>query len=256
MREIIGHHGRGQSNTLCHHLSSIQNLPATLLESFSGMVVGIHQLYGPKVKDLSNETVIMTVSKGKKQHHQYERSIKVTEKLLKKMGHATVLEMDPQRHDRFMALQQFLSHSYFLLIASALQQITEAQLLVNEWDELDQHMAMANRILSGNAHVYEGIAKSNIENGIIIEAINKLIEELPAEMSIADFIEKLQNWAKELLDDSFNDLNASRLEIKVIAKPVSRVRDVFLRGELSGNERVGKVMIKPKVVLGEYLKVK
>ena len=84
-------------------LTSLKKEPVKLmLENSRAEVIGCHPLFGPQLKDISGQNVILCPARGKKWMGWLKGVFKKN-----KMD---VLEATPEKHDKMMAIIQALNH--------------------------------------------------------------------------------------------------------------------------------------------------
>ncbi|WP_415912379.1 hypothetical protein [Neptuniibacter sp. QD37_11] len=246
-RSVMGHHGKGQGNTLCMHISSLHELPSNVLEGFSGMVIGAHQMYGPLVEDVSEQTVVLTVPESKKDHHLHDFAVKEAKAFFENAGHQYVTVIAPKTHDKLMSLQQFMAHSFFLLLGMVTLDCPKAE---GQW--LEHAKATAKRVLSGKAHVYEGIAKGNPYNQGVVECLNDLKRSLPESIGLQQFIHQLSETLRDYYDKALEGLDVTSKQATFISTPISRKRDE-LWSELPQSSDLASIEVEGESTLQRYL---
>lgn len=226
LRHILGISGCGQSNTLFLHHSSVHVPPAKVLDAVSGPALGIHLMYGPQVRDLSRQTAVVTVSGRKKSHHLYQMAQQWVVDSLKYMGHGQVIYLSPEIHDQIMANIQFLTHSFFLLAADIVRRSVGTP--VYHADIIPQFvrdiMEMSQRILSGDIHVYQGIALDNPSNAGLFKQWKSQLGSARDE-TLLEMIMQLIRITRGTSEMHFAKHEIGRREQRLIRTPVSRVRD-------------------------------
>ena len=110
VREISSHARPGQ---IIADVTSIKELPVELMHRYlqGATILGMHPLFGPGAKDLSNQNFVLTPTNEKER----ELARKATD-LLEKHG-ARVTTMTPREHDEIMSVVLGLAH--FITIAAA-----------------------------------------------------------------------------------------------------------------------------------------
>lgn len=227
LSNLLGISARGYSNTLFVHQTSVHCTPATVLDSASGVSLGLHLLHGPMATDAMNQTAIITASDKQKSHNRYKSAENFLKALLSTMGYlpGRIFVMSPERHDRIMANIQFLTHSMVLILNKALKG-TDPQ---NGSDCISESKTaytlrnMARRMGAQPSHVYRGIARGNAFNLDVIERLKhinitdsnnwlseaihqfgKIRDELEAEMTSRERMwmsTPMSRWRDELIDE-------------------------------------------------------
>ena len=91
-----------RKDALLADFTSLKVFPTKLMSKSKGGVLGIHPLFGPLVKNLKGQKIILCPIKKNKY-------FTVLEKIFKKEG-LSVIKMTPPEHDRRMAYNQALAH--------------------------------------------------------------------------------------------------------------------------------------------------
>jgi prephenate dehydrogenase len=227
LSNLLGISARGYSNTLFVHQTSVHSTPAAVLDSASGVSLGLHLLHGPMATDAINQTAIITASDSQKNHDRYKPGESLLKTLLNTMGYlpGRLFIMSPQRHDRIMTNIQFLTHSMVLILNNALK-VTNPQKgsdYISESKTAYTLRNMARRMSAQPSHVYKGIARGNAFNLDIIERLKhinikdnnnwlseaihqfgKIRDELEAEMTTRERMwisTPMSRWRDELIDE-------------------------------------------------------
>lgn len=97
-------------------ITSVKAAPVTVMHRYieTGLVLGMHPLFGPDVTSLKGQNFVVTPT-NKKEKAFAER----VKKYLTEHG-AGVKSMSPEEHDRMMAIVQGLSHFTAIIAADAL----------------------------------------------------------------------------------------------------------------------------------------
>lgn len=225
-RNILGISGCGQSNTLFLHHSSVHAIPAKVLDAVSGPALGMHLMYGPHVRDLSRQTAVVTVSSQKQSHHLYKMAQRWVVDSLKSMGHGQVICISPEIHDQIMANIQFLTHSFFLIAADIVRRsvgtpVYQADIIPKLVKDV---MGMSQRILSGDIHVYQGIALDNPSNAMLFKGWKSQLGSV-REITLLETIMRLIRITRETSEMHFAEHGIDRRVQRIIRTPVSRVRE-------------------------------
>lgn len=226
IRELFGVPGNGQNQTVLMHTTSVQAHADQVLSPWSGPVIGAHQLHNAEVSDFSNRTVILGTNEEKQKHHLFEPAKEWVQGFFKKMGYQNIISMSVEGHDLMMSNIQFLTHSLFLVIADFVKKTSETEQYdpqkYPEW--IQEILLMSQRILSGNMHVYKGIALSNPFNKGPLEKWSGTCGEIEGD-TIEEIIRELVLKTGQVVDEQNRDLGISKKEKRIIVTPVSLVRD-------------------------------
>ncbi|MBT3464147.1 prephenate dehydrogenase/arogenate dehydrogenase family protein [archaeon] len=135
-------------------------------------IVSIHPLYGPSLKSISGQTVVVCDVRTDKWNGWIE-------KILKKEG-AKIKEATPKKHDKMMSVIQGLTHFSLISLGHALKELDI------DIDESLQYtspiykirLEMVGRILNQNPVVYSDIAINNKNSKDILSVMMKSMDEL------------------------------------------------------------------------------
>jgi prephenate dehydrogenase len=105
-----------QREQIVMDITSIKTAPVEMMHQYikKGLILGTHPLFGPGVNGIRGQNFVLTPTNDKEK----DLAAKV-EKFLAARG-AKVRSMDPQAHDRMMAVVQGLSHFVAIVAADAL----------------------------------------------------------------------------------------------------------------------------------------
>jgi prephenate dehydrogenase len=156
-------------------------------------VIGTHPVFGPSVKDLKDQTVVVTPGRGKKW-------LKWLTDILEKNS-AKIKITTPQKHDRVMAIIQGIIHFSNISIGHAIKKLG---MDINETLEFASpiyklRMDMVGRVLNQDPELYADIEISNPETAEALEAYVKSAEELQR-IVISQDKEKFIEFFKEASD--------------------------------------------------------
>ncbi|MEI7511073.1 MAG: hypothetical protein WCJ84_02865, partial [Candidatus Peregrinibacteria bacterium] len=233
LKDLLGEKGVGLSNLLVAYLDSLQGPAAALYNEMAGPVLGVHQMHGPGVSNLNEQNVILGVTPKKEKHHLQEPATQWMISFLEGMGYdkKNIATMSVEKHDKLMADVQFLSHTLFLVLASAVKkQMGTANYSsenIPEW--VNEALLMAQRILSGKDHVYRNIAVNNPHNP---ELLSKLIEKVGSTSgsdNIESFAFSLFRAGEEAIAEYLAESQIKEKESRFGETPVSATRDGIIK---------------------------
>jgi prephenate dehydrogenase len=145
-------------------LSSLKEEPvATMLKCSSSEVVGIHPLFGPKVRSLKGKKVVFCRGRG-------EKWLGWAKNLFEKRG-ARILEMDPGEHDWKMAKIQLLTHLNTMVLGVSLGELGESlvELLDISTPVFERKARMLRRVFWENPRLYSALVAMNPHLSRILE---------------------------------------------------------------------------------------
>lgn len=206
------------------HQTSVHSIPSEVLESISGVVLGVHLLHSPKVAKSEKETAIVTASGKKRLHDRYGSGYEILNCILhKRMGYKHVFQMDPARHDTIMANIQFLTHSMLLILGDSLLS-NKYKITPNNYHKLPSSiLILLGRMKKQRPHVYKGIATGNRYNEIVIKEIRNLSATYNG--ADPDWLRSALGRFGDIRDRIVEETGMSERERERICTPMSRVRD-------------------------------
>lgn len=137
-------------------LTSLKIFPTEMMLKHSKCeVVGCHPVFGPSVKSLSGQVVVLTPCRGNKWLPRIKRIFKFESVHLK--------ISTPERHDEIMAVVQGLMHFTTIILTNAIKklQIEPKELLAFSSPVYRIQMDFAHRILNQNPELYADIQLLN-----------------------------------------------------------------------------------------------
>ncbi|KHE91667.1 MAG: prephenate dehydrogenase/arogenate dehydrogenase family protein [Candidatus Scalindua rubra] len=223
LSNLLGISGRGYRSTLFIHQTSAHTLPSKILEPVSGAVLGLHLLHGPKVKNYSNETVIITTSLNKRKHDKFNLAYEIVNNILRReMGYRHIFQMVPERHDMLMADIQFLTHSMLLILGDALISNDYSLTPENFLNLPSSILILLGRMGQQPVHVYKGIATGNKFNKIVSDQLEALAQENGSpKKCTGNVVSKFG----EIRDKIIATTEMTIREQEKICTPMSRIRD-------------------------------
>ncbi len=147
-----------RKGSLLADFTSVKEAPvkAMLKSAPQGVeVLGMHPVFGPVVKTMRGQCVVLTPGRGKKWLHWMRR-------LLERNG-AVVTISTPRKHDEMMAVIQGLTHASTIPVGHALR---ELEVNLKESAKFTSplyrvRLAMVGRMLSQDAGLYAAIMTEN-----------------------------------------------------------------------------------------------
>ncbi len=162
-----------RKNALLTDFTSVKIKPITaMLKYSSAEVIGGHPLFGPAV-DLHNQNMLLCPARGDGYISWYKSA-------LESMG-MKVTFMNPEEHDRTMAVMQCLTHFSNLAFAYALTKMNQKRIQqeVNTPAYLLRLCASA-RMLSQESSLYSGIFSENPFTEDALRAYEEAVTEVSA----------------------------------------------------------------------------
>ena len=154
-------------------LTSLKKDPVkAMLTNSECDVIGMHPMFGPGVKSLRNQAVVLCPARG-------EKWVNWIETLLLKEG-AKVKITTPEHHDKMMSVIQGIIHFSSITISHALK---ELNIDIGESQEFSSpiyklRMDMVGRILNQDPHLYANIEILNPETPKALKAYLKTCNKL------------------------------------------------------------------------------
>ncbi len=259
LKDMIGISNRGARNDCLVSLTSSLNIPLSLMDSFSGMALGVHHMHKPPFprhstlkhsldydhgrsfeeqkeellqklrRELVNRKVVITATESKKAHDRYPHYEEWWTNFLKEIGYEKIItDLSPEEHDRMMSSVQFLTHNMYLVGGMALEPFREN---VSEDETPVAHaiLQVVRRMLTMAHETYQGIATENEFNEEIFALWSKEAGKIKA-VSVEDLAKKLVFVTQAIARDYLAKLNVSDATKKTLGTPVSELRDNLLAG--------------------------
>lgn len=154
-------------------LSSLKAGPmAEMLSSSSSEVVGLHPLFGPRARNLKGKNVVLCRGRG----DTWSSWIRG---LLASQG-ARVLEMDPEEHDRAMAVVQVLTHLNTMTMGLVMRHLgtNPEELLGVSTPIFQKKVGMIRKVFRENPGLYAGIVTANPHSSEVLESYREALATL------------------------------------------------------------------------------
>lgn len=154
-------------------IASLKEEPLKIMLAHApGEVIGLHPFFGPSVESMEGHIVFLCPA-------QAQRWLGWVKNFWE-AGGATVVEIEPQRHDRLMAQVQTLRHLMLACMGRVLMQTGFAQA-----DDLDLAGPWFKTLVSMLAHqcdqpaeLYAGLALNNPNSQPVIQAFEQSVQEV------------------------------------------------------------------------------
>jgi prephenate dehydrogenase len=154
-------------------LTSLKKEPVKLMLSHSNAnVIGCHPLFGPQLKDVSGENVILCPARGKK-WLGWLRGILKKNKLV-------VLESDPEKHDKMMAIVQALNHLNTITMGMALARTNITLAEINKFSTpiFRAKLDIIRKVFAESPELYVDIITKNPQTGKMLDIYEKTLKEI------------------------------------------------------------------------------
>ncbi len=154
-----------QEDALMMDFTSLKTEPVNAMMKYSNAhVLGMHPVFGPGVKTIRNQTIVLTPGRG-------DKWLKWAKQLFKKAG-AKVRMTTPERHDEMMAIIQGITHFSAISIGYAFKELgVDLQESLHYTSPIYKlRMDMVGRILSQDPQLYADIEMCNPHTMKVTEA--------------------------------------------------------------------------------------
>jgi len=164
-------------DALLMDLTSLKKEPVKLmLASSKAEVIGCHPLFGPQLKDLSGQNVVLCPARGKKW-------LGWLKGLLKK-NKLDVWESTPDKHDKMMAIVQVLNHFNTISMGMVLSD-TNIPL-----DEIDKYstpffrtkLDIIKKLFTEGPELYVDLITENPETNRMLDIYEKTVKNIRAKI--------------------------------------------------------------------------
>lgn len=172
---------RLSKDKLLMDLTSLKEEPVKLMLAHTrANVIGCHPLFGPAMKDVSGQNVVMCPARGKR-WIAWLRSVFRKNKL-------SVWEATPRQHDRMMAVVQALNHLNTLTLGMAL---AETNMTTSAMDKFStpffrMKMDIIRKVFTENPDMYLDIINGNPEKRKILAVYEKVFRKIRASIESGD----------------------------------------------------------------------
>lgn len=169
-------------------------------------VVGCHPMFGQHTKDLRKQNIIFCKGRGG------ESCIDFFTSLFESHG-AVITLIDPEKHDKYMAIVQGLTHLFTIATGEFMKELD-----VDIWDIMKfatpvfrLNMGLVGRLFELDLGLYKNLVGMNSETGfladVFINSFNKSLEVLTHKTSDKEKMEFLEGIKKYMGDYSKEALN-------------------------------------------------
>ena len=154
-------------------LTSVKQGPmAEMLAHFPGEVVGTHPLFGPGVKSITGQTVVLCPGRG-------ERWFNWLKELLENAG-AKVKVTSPTQHDRLMSVVQGLAHFSLIALEMAIRELGVSPQDLEDFatPTFSTLHHLARRLFTQDAALYACIQLQNPANRVALRALEDSVADI------------------------------------------------------------------------------
>ncbi|MBN2179025.1 MAG: prephenate dehydrogenase/arogenate dehydrogenase family protein [Deltaproteobacteria bacterium] len=162
-----------ERESLLMDLTSLKEKPVkAMLESTNAEVIGLHPLFGPRVRSMSGQNIALCPVRTEKWHRWVSE-------LLKKGG-ARIIETTPERHDEMMSLVQGLTHLTTIIMGLILRDmgVDKTELDMFSTPVFRTKLAFIEKIFTDNPTLYGEIIAENPNIDRILESYQENLMEL------------------------------------------------------------------------------
>ncbi len=183
-------------DTLLMDLTSLKKEPVKLmLKNSRAEVIGCHPLFGPQLKDVSKQNVVLCPVRGKKWMGWLKGVFKKN-----KMN---VLGATPEKHDKMMAIVQALNHFNTITLGMVLAKTNISLAEINKFSTpiLRAKLEIIKKIFTESPDMYVDIIMGNPQTGKMLNIYEKALKDIRAKIKLGNrtkFNEALAKAAKKL----------------------------------------------------------
>jgi prephenate dehydrogenase len=156
-------------------LTSLKVEPVKLmLANSKADVIGCHPLFGPQLKDVSKENVVLCPARGKK-WLGWLKGVFKKNKLV-------VLESTPEKHDKMMAIVQALNHLNTITIGMALARTNITLAEINKFSTpiFRTKLDIIRKVFTESPELYVDIITRNPQTGKMLDIYEKALKDIRA----------------------------------------------------------------------------
>lgn len=154
-------------------LTSVKQGPVSaMLAHFPGEVIGTHPLFGPGVKSIAGQTVVLCPGRG-------ERWFKWLKELLENAG-ARVKVTTATEHDRLMSVVQGLAHFSLIALEMAIRELGVSPQDLEDFSTptFSTLHNLARRLFTQDATMYACIQLQNPANRVALRALEDSVADI------------------------------------------------------------------------------
>jgi len=158
-------------------LTSLKKEPVKLmLANSKAEVVGCHPLFGPQLKDVSGQNVVLCPARGKKWLSWL--------KVVFKKNKMNVLESTPETHDKMVAIVQALNHLNTISLGMALAGTNIPLAEINKFSTpiFRTKLDIIKKVFTESPDLYVDIITGNPETGKMLDIYEKALKDIRAKI--------------------------------------------------------------------------
>lgn len=170
-------------NKLLMDLTSLKKEPVKLMLAHSGAeVVGCHPLFGPQLKDVIGQNVILCPARGKK-WFSWLKGVFKRNKL-------AVWVETPEKHDKMMAVIQALNHFNTISLGMALAKtnVNYGELKRFSTPIFRMKLDIIKKVFLDSPELYIDIITGNAQTGKMLDIYEKTLEDFHAKIKSGNIV--------------------------------------------------------------------
>lgn len=202
IRSIAPH--LSESQVICD-LTSLKVFPVREMLCSRAEVIGLHPMFGPSVRTLEQQTIIVTPARCS------QENLHMLTEIFEREG-ARITITTPDAHDRMMAVVQGLTHFVTLSMAETLRRIgitpAETEPFMSPVYQIET--GLVGRLLSQDPGLYGDLLRMNPHVPAVLEACEKSVREVKSTVlsKESDVFEQLFTLNSEHFGDYCNVASA------------------------------------------------
>jgi prephenate dehydrogenase len=172
-------------------LTSLKKEPLKLMLTHSDAeVIGCHPLFGPQLKDVAGQNVILCPGRGKKWL--------IWLKDIFKKSKLAVWEATPEKHDKMMAIIQALNHLNTISLGMALAgtKITPAEIKKFSTPIFRTKMDIMRKVFMESPALYVDIITGNPHTGHMLDIYEQALQDIQAKIKQGSRLESTSALTK------------------------------------------------------------
>ena len=162
-----------KKDALLMDLTSLKKEPVKLMLANSmADVIGCHPLFGPQLKDVSGQNVIICPARGK-EWLGWLKGVFKKNKLV-------VLESTPEKHDKMMTIVQVLNHLNTISMGMALARTNITLAEINKYSTpiFRTKLDIIRKVFMESPELYVDIITKNPQTGKILDVYEKALKDI------------------------------------------------------------------------------
>ncbi|MCX5848639.1 MAG: prephenate dehydrogenase/arogenate dehydrogenase family protein [Deltaproteobacteria bacterium] len=187
-------------DALLMDLTSLKHEPVKLmLANSKAEVIGCHPLFGPALKDVSKQNVVLCPARGKKWLPWLKNVFKKNK--------LTVLEATPEKHDKMMAIVQALNHLNTISLGMALARTNITLAEINKFSTpiFRTKLDIIKKVFTESPELYIDIITKNTETIKMLDIYEKALKDIRAKIKSGN-----KNKSKEAVANAAKKLYGSK----------------------------------------------